>query len=123
MYREILGFYVTLAGMNWRERKRRANVFPLALGPHAANFADVIRALEPSLRQLDDGMMMTINGVETLVNVHTMAFTGDMVQQLKNSGIMGIKADRSCGKACCDDFRASSSLEYWLAKLLNQDRS
>ena len=46
MYRSLMGIYATIAALNWRERRRRANVLPLALGPHATNFADVIKVLK-----------------------------------------------------------------------------
>ena len=35
MYRLLTSIYATIAALNWRERKRRANVLPLALGLYA----------------------------------------------------------------------------------------
>lgn len=98
MYRSLMGIYVTMAGLSWRERKRRANVLPLTLGPHASDFTDVIKILEPGLAALDRGLKVDINGVETLICVFTMAFTGDMKQQQENSGFMSPIANRGCAK-------------------------
>ena len=67
-----------MAGLNWRERKRRANVLPLALSPYTNNFADVIKILEPGLAALDRGLQLNINGVNTFVYVFTITFTGDI---------------------------------------------
>lgn len=82
MYRLILGVYVTIAGLNWRERKRRANVLSLALGPYGSEFVDVIKVIEPGMVKLNEGILMEINGVEHMICVYTMAFTGDIKQQM-----------------------------------------
>lgn len=34
MYRSIIGFYFTLAGLLYKERMWRTNVIPFTLGPH-----------------------------------------------------------------------------------------
>ena len=100
MYRSLMGIYATIAALNWRERKRRANVFPLALGPHATDFADVIKVLEPGLVALDRGVTVDLSGDgnSTLLCVFTLAFTGDMKQQQDNSGFMSPIANRGCAK-------------------------
>ena len=98
MYRSLMGIYVTIAGLDWRERKRRSNVLPLALGPHGSNFTDVIKVLEPGLAALDRGVLVDINNVRYLLCVYTMVFTGDMKQQLENSGFGSPLANRGCGK-------------------------
>ncbi|KAL9593508.1 MAG: hypothetical protein Q9219_007519 [cf. Caloplaca sp. 3 TL-2023] len=100
MYRSLMGVYCTIANLNWRERKRRANVLPLTLGPHGSNFGDVIRTLQPALEQLAEGVPMLLNDNEepTTVIVYTMAFTGDLPQQQANSGFMSPIAHRGCSK-------------------------
>ena len=85
MYRSILGIYVTIAGLNWRERKRRTNVLPLALGPHASKFKDVIKVLEPKMKSLNQGLVVNINSVQTWLCVFIMAFVRDIKQQQENS--------------------------------------
>ena len=56
IYRVLLGIYVTIAGLNWRERKRRANVLLLTLGPYNADFATIIKILKPGLILLNNGL-------------------------------------------------------------------
>jgi hypothetical protein len=48
-YRSIMGIYLIPAALSFQERARRANVFPLTLGPHGSNFADVIGAMKARL--------------------------------------------------------------------------
>ena len=98
MYRALLGIYVTIAGLNWRERKRRANILPLTLGPHGADFATVIEILKPGLTSLDNGLQVTIGGKETFLSVFTLAFTGDMKQQMESSGLGSALAILGCSK-------------------------
>ena len=98
MYRSILGIYATIAGLNWRERKRRANVLSLALGPHGSQFSDVIKVLEPGLTALDKGVSVEINDAHYTLCVFTLAFTGDMKQQMESSGFGSPLANRGCGK-------------------------
>lgn len=78
MYRSILGIYIRIAGLSWREVKRRANVLPLILGPHRSEFADMIKLLEAGLTALDSGGNMELNGLETTVCAFDLAFVGDM---------------------------------------------
>ena len=95
MYRSLKCIYVTIAGLNW---KRQANVLPLALGPYATNFGDVIRILEPGLAALDRGVTVDLYGKSTLLCVFALAFIGDMKQQQDNSGFMSPIANRGCSK-------------------------
>lgn len=95
MYRSLMGIYAILAGMTVRERTRRANVFPITLGPHGSNFEDVIEALQ-SLRELDEGVMMHIQGNDVFVCAFILAFLGDMPQQNDNSGFKRQNATRGC---------------------------
>ena len=98
MYRSIFGIYVTIKGLNWQERQKRANVLPLALGRHGSDFTDVIKILEPGLSSLDRGLHAEIKNLKTLLCVYTMAFTADMKQQTENSGSRSPLANRGCGK-------------------------
>ena len=51
--RSLMGMYLIMANLSFRERARRANVLPLTLGPHGSNFADVVGALQ-HLGDLDE---------------------------------------------------------------------
>jgi hypothetical protein len=94
-YRTLMGIYVIPAGLSAKERSRRANVFPIALGPHGSNFDEVIEALA-SLRPLDKGINTTLNGEDIFLAVFCLCFIGDMIQQLLNTGIKGIKSNLNC---------------------------
>ena len=96
MYRCLMGMYLMIAAFSSRERYRRTNVFPLTLGPHGSNFPDVIEALGGMMQQLDRGLTLSINGLETFVCVFTMAYTGDMPQQQENSGFLSQNATFGC---------------------------
>lgn len=99
MYRSLMGIYATIAAMDWRERKRRANVFPLTLGPYASDFSDVIQTLTPDLTRLHEGhFAMDVDGEETIILAYPLAFTGDMPQQALNGGFMSPLAKRGCSK-------------------------
>ena len=78
IYRSILGIYVRIIGLSWMKGKRRANVLPLILGPHASEFADMIKVFEAGLTALDSGVKMELNGIETAVCAFALAFVGDM---------------------------------------------
>lgn len=97
MYRALMGFYFVNASLNHVERARRANVTPLTLGPHGSSMGDVVDALGPRISQFEAGNTITLHTGETVtVFAFTFAFTGDMVQQQKNSGFMSFKAIYGC---------------------------
>ncbi|KAA6412665.1 MAG: hypothetical protein FRX48_03657 [Lasallia pustulata] len=96
-YRSILGVYIVPAGMTSREQTRRPNVFVLTLGPHGAKPSDVFAVVTSPLSTLDRGTKLTVNGEEIFVCAYTLAFTGDMPQQLANKGLMSQKANYGCG--------------------------
>ncbi|KAI9749068.1 MAG: hypothetical protein M4579_007019 [Chaenotheca gracillima] len=95
MYRSLIGLYLIFAGLNSRERFRRANVFPVTLGPHGSNFRNVVKALQ-QFTVLDEGVDVELNGSTVHLTAYTLAFIGDMPQQQENSGFMGPRATRSC---------------------------
>ncbi|KAL9635849.1 MAG: hypothetical protein Q9204_002463 [Flavoplaca sp. TL-2023a] len=99
MYRSLMGIYATVAALNWRERKRRSNVFPLTLGPYASEFSDVLQTLQPNLSQLHEGnVVMDIDGEETILLAYTLASTGDMPQQASSGSFASPQAMRGCSK-------------------------
>jgi len=90
-----MGFYQIPAGLNFKDRARRANVLPITLGPHGSNFDDVVDAMK-QLKRLDKGIIVEINGVRTLMCVFTLCYLGDMPQQQANSGMKTQRAARGC---------------------------
>jgi hypothetical protein len=97
-YRSLLGFYITPAAMADDERRRAGSIFPLILGPHGSEFADVVKAFR-TMAYLDRGIIQEVNGEEVLVCAFTMCYIGDMPQQAENSGFKGPRAHKFC--RCC----------------------
>lgn len=96
LYRLLIGIYFILASLYTRERDRRANVFPLTLGPYSSNFADVVEAIK-LLATLNQGIEVYIPGRgNVLLVAFTIAFLSDMPQQQKNSRIKTQRANLSC---------------------------
>lgn len=85
LYRLLIGIYFILALLCGYERNRRVNVFPLTLGPHSSNFADIVEAIK-LLAVLDRGVEVYILGIgNVLLIAFTLAFLSNMPQQQKNS--------------------------------------
>ncbi|KAK4118238.1 hypothetical protein N657DRAFT_404669 [Parathielavia appendiculata] len=97
-YRTLMGFYFTPAGLGEEERFRPGSIFPIALGPHASDFGDVIKALKTKAH-LDAGIVMTIRAETVRVCAFAMCYIGDMPQQAENSGFKGPREHKFCG--CC----------------------
>lgn len=96
LYRSLIGIYFIIVVLSARKRDRRANVFPLTLGLHGSNFADVVEAIK-LLAMLDRGVEVHIpRAGKVLLVAFTIAFLGDMLQQQKNSGIKTQRANLSC---------------------------
>ena len=96
VYRTLMGVYLNFAALSFQERTRRANVVPITLGPHGSNFADVVDALK-LLTPLDAGVEVELRpGEKVLLCAFTMAYTGDMPQQQKNSGMKTQRANCGC---------------------------
>ncbi|KAF7532596.1 hypothetical protein G7054_g7828 [Neopestalotiopsis clavispora] len=94
-YRTLMGIYITPAGLSSTERNRPGNIFPLALGPHASEFSDVLKALK-TLKYLDGGQVMDVNDKSVIVCAFPLCFTGDMPQENENSGFKGPRAKKYC---------------------------
>jgi hypothetical protein len=110
-YRSLMGIYLIPAALSFQERARRANVFPLALGPHGSNFADVISAMKARLAALDRGLETQINGEPILLCVSTLAYLGDMPQQQKNSSMKTQRAILGC-RFCFITTKQRGDLSY-----------
>jgi len=96
MYKSIMGVYLFLANLTGKESNRQANVFPLTLGPHGSNFADVAEAIKPMWRALEAGIHLDIKGKSFLVCAFNFAFKTDMPQNNSNSGCLGPTANKGC---------------------------
>jgi len=78
MYRALMGMYMILAGLSFVERSRPSNVVPLTLGPHGADMEDIVSTLESTLRKLEHGVEVKINGKTVRLVAFVLAFVGDM---------------------------------------------
>lgn len=96
MYRALMGFYMLNGALSIQERKRRTNVFPLTIGPHGSNLDDVIRVIGAFLVELDAGVVLEVDGQDTMVCAMTAYFMADMPQQQENSGFMSQRAEFGC---------------------------
>lgn len=95
MYRSIMAFYLT--GLFFTEEVRETNrgIFPLTLGPHGADLADMFRSLF-HICDLDRGMEMEINGQKKFVCSFVQFITGDLPSQQKLSGCKSHNATKPC---------------------------
>ncbi|KZZ87452.1 hypothetical protein AAP_05685 [Ascosphaera apis ARSEF 7405] len=113
-----------MATLNHKERSRSEAMYTMAFGPHAANFSDVMKALEPQLKELDRGCDITINGRKLRLFSYPIGFLGDMPQQNENAGIQGPTGFTSC-RWCLVDHTQRGNMEYDIVKnkrwLLNQE--
>ena len=114
MYRSLMGIYMPFTSLNSTERNRRANVFPLTLGPHGSNLNNVMDTLH-GIRDLDRGMTMTIDGEEKTVCAYIMAYLGDMPQQNENAGFKKHIADRGC-RTCLITSKERHQLSFDVVK-------
>ena len=94
-YRSIMGIYLIMASLTFRERNRRSNVLQLTLGPHGNNFEDMIEALQ-CLYPLDSGVYTEIKGQKCFVCIFTLCYLGDMPQQQENAGFKTQRANLGC---------------------------
>ena len=95
-YRSLMGMYFIPASLSFHERARRVNVFPLTLGPHGSNFADVVDAMKARLAVLDKGIEVQIKGETVLLCTPTTLYAADMPQQQKNAGMKSQRAILGC---------------------------
>ena len=110
-YRTLMGVYFIFAGLPFHERARRANVIPFTIGPHGSNFSDVIDAIK-SLAILDRGAEVEIPGIgRVFLLAFPLAFTGDMPQQQKNSGMKTQRANLGC-RLCHVDSQQRGDLDF-----------
>ena len=112
-YRSLMGIYLLFAAFSFHERNRRANVFPLTLGPHGSNFNDVIAALS-DLRHFDRGAVVELPQ-PTRLCAFTLCFLGDMPQQQANAGFKSQNAILGC-RSCLIPATARGNLNFDIIK-------
>lgn len=71
-------------------------MYTVAFGPHATNFADVMEAISPQFKALDNGYDLTIDGEDVRLFSYPIGFLGDMPQQNEGAGIQGPTGHMSC---------------------------
>ena len=108
-YRSLMGVYMQIAAFSFHERMRRANVFPLTLGPHGSNFDDFINAMQ-GLRYFDKGVVLELPQ-PTRVCAFTLCFLGDMPQQQANAGFKSQRANLGC-RYCLIPAESRKDLNY-----------
>ena len=108
-YRTLMGLYLLFAGLTFHERNRRANVFPITLGPHGSNFNEIIDTLH-GLRHFDKGCVLDLPQ-PTRVCAFTLAFLGDMPQQAANAGSKSQRTQMGC-RFCMVGSTERGNLEY-----------
>ncbi|PYH90757.1 hypothetical protein BO71DRAFT_461601 [Aspergillus ellipticus CBS 707.79] len=96
MYKALKGFYLTPSALSYRERRRPANSFTLTLGPHGADFHDVIASFKSDLESTVKGFYSCLNSSSTIIIPSIIVLTGDMPQQAKNSGVLSYSANLGC---------------------------
>lgn len=114
MYRATMGFYLT--GMFFEEwlRGTREGLFPLTLGPHGTELADIIQSLF-HMRQLDYGKHINVGGRNMFVCSFVAYITGDMPSQSKLSGCKSHQALLPC-RSCLIPLEHRANLEYDVVK-------
>ena len=110
MYRSIMGVYATFAFLDEYERSRRSNIFPITLGPYGSKWDEVVESLA-HLRDLEKGILMTVNNREVFVCAPTLAYCGDMPQQQANSGCKSQNATYGC-RYCLIPMKERANLRY-----------
>ncbi|RYC59161.1 hypothetical protein CHU98_g7042 [Xylaria longipes] len=96
MYVSLTGIYLTPEFFTTELRSRRSNTFPLTLGPHGSDLADVLTGLF-HIRNLDSGVELALNNnTHVFVCSFVNCITGDMPSQQKLSGCLGPTATLPC---------------------------
>ncbi|KAI1432614.1 hypothetical protein GGR50DRAFT_696883 [Xylaria sp. CBS 124048] len=96
MYRSLMGIYLTPEFLPADLRSKRANIFPLTLGPHGAELTDILAGLF-HIRHLDGGAEVVLpDEKRVFVCSFVGCITGDMPSQQKLSGCLSPRATVPC---------------------------
>ncbi|KAI1828553.1 hypothetical protein F4861DRAFT_534975 [Xylaria intraflava] len=117
MYRSLMGVYLTPEFLPPQLRSRRANIFPLTLGPHGADLTDVLAGLF-HMKDLDAGTELDLWGRKVFVCSFVNCITGDMPSQQKLAGCLSPRATLPC-RNCFVKGDAKSDLGF---DIINQGR-
>ena len=78
MYKSIFKVYVIIVKLNWRERKRRINVFSFIFEFYNNDFADIIKVIEFVITKLNKRVLININEIEYIMCVYIITYVDDM---------------------------------------------
>lgn len=95
MYRSMAGLYSYPCYLRKEDRERPSALLPLTYGPFGAARADIARGLT-HLQDLDRGLLMKVDGHDTLVVAFPMCFVGDMMMVQELAGCLGHQATYPC---------------------------
>jgi hypothetical protein len=79
IYRALKGFYIILAILGYKERRKPSNKFTLTLGPHSTLIDDIIRNLEPGLSALGKGTKLIISSTSILVKAFLIVLISNIL--------------------------------------------
>lgn len=97
IYRALIGVYLFLAPLTNKERRRRANIIPLTLGPYSCNLLEVIDAIGAVVAALNAGIeIQLVNRTKKIVYAQILAFISNILQQQLNASFLSQKAKFSC---------------------------
>ena len=78
MYKSILEVYLIIVRLNQRERKKRVNVFSLALESYNNDFADIIKVIKFDMIKLNKNVLMEMNNVKHIICVYIITLIDDI---------------------------------------------
>lgn len=119
IYRALKTFYLILACLLYKKRRKVVNVFTLTLEFYETNLKTIVKVFFKSIKQLNrDIKDMQINRKSTSIYVFTIELIEDMSQQVDNSGF----ARHNVTIRCCSCFCSKLKRENLAFDIVNQDR-
>jgi len=79
IYRALKGFYIILAILGYKERRKPSNKFILTLRPYSILIDNIIRNLELGLSTLGKGTKLIITSISTLVKAFLIILTSNIL--------------------------------------------
>jgi DNA gyrase/topoisomerase IV subunit A len=80
IYRAIKGIYLTLANLDYIERRKPTNQFVVTLRPYRASFSDLVRNIELLFTSLAKGVKILVREDGLLIKVFASILTGNIPQ-------------------------------------------
>jgi hypothetical protein len=78
IYRALKGFYIILASLNYKERRKSLNKFILILGLYGTPLKAIINNLALFIKSLARGIYIEINKREILIKAFLITLMSDM---------------------------------------------